>query len=318
MAKTSIEWCDYTFNGWIGCTKLSPACDSCYAADWGHRFGVEWGPGAVRRPTAESTWQQPHAWNRKAQRDGVRYRVFCNSLSDVFDAEVPDEWRARLFALIEATPHLDWLVLTKRTKLMADWAKKHGWPKNAWAGTTVENQKMANLRVPHLMWVPAPVIFLSMEPLLGPVNLNRIEIEASGAGGTVFIDALAGRAHSIGGSWDVRKLDWVIAGAESGKNARPTNPRHLFSLRDQCAETKTPFLFKQWGEWGLPLGPGQEVKHRKDKAYQIAGFTHVGELLHNPFPVDAFIDFIVVKYGSERTGRLLGGREYNEFPTVPA
>ena len=113
--NTKIEWADHTFNPWTGCTKVGPGCDHCYAEGWAKRSGqVQWGHGAARRRTSEANWKQPMRWNAEAERIGVRYRVFCASLADVFDNEVPAEWRADLFDLIAKTPNLDWLLVTKR------------------------------------------------------------------------------------------------------------------------------------------------------------------------------------------------------------
>jgi protein gp37 len=118
MAENSkIEWCDHTFNPWVGCTKVSPACDNCYAEARNARFAggqaINWGPGAPRRRTSASNWQLPIKWNQQAQAAGVRYRVFCASLADVFDNDVPTDWRRNLYTLIQATPHLDWLQQRK-------------------------------------------------------------------------------------------------------------------------------------------------------------------------------------------------------------
>src|SRR3546814_4489006 len=116
--NSKIEWTDHTFNPWTGCTKVSPACDHCYAEGWSKRSGlVEWGHGKPRRLTSDANWRKPLKWNDEAARKGVRYRVFCASLADVFDAEVDDAWRDELFALIAMTPHLDWLLLTKRPQV---------------------------------------------------------------------------------------------------------------------------------------------------------------------------------------------------------
>ena len=113
--NTKIEWAHHTFNPWVGCTKVSPACDNCYAEGWAKRSGmVQWGPHAERRRTSEGNWRQPLKWNAEAERLGVRYRVFCSSLADVFDNAVPVQWRIELMKLICETRHLDWLLLTKR------------------------------------------------------------------------------------------------------------------------------------------------------------------------------------------------------------
>lgn len=243
MAEQSkIEWTHATFNPWIGCTKLSAACDNCYAET--ERavtcLGVTWGAGQQRHRTAASTWKQPLAWNRKAAKEGRRMRVFCASLADVFDAEVPEEWRTDLFALIDQTPNLDWLLLTKRPAVARKVMPATPRP-NVWLGTTVENQAMAEARIPHLLATPAAVRFLSMEPLLGAVSLRRwlphgdIGYDETGA----FLDYVIPDPG----------LDWVIAGGESGPGARPSHPDWFRSVRDQCAAADAPFLFKQWGEW---------------------------------------------------------------------
>lgn len=182
-ADTRIEWADHTFNPWIGCTKVSPACDHCYAETLATaRLGVAWGPHAERRRTKPSTWNLPLRWNRQAEREGRRFRVFCASLADVFDNAVPAHWRGDLWQIIHETPHLDWLLLTKRPQNIAARlpdAGRHGvpawgagWP-NVWLGTTVENQAEADRRIPHLLSVQAAKRFLSMEPLLGPVDLRK-------------------------------------------------------------------------------------------------------------------------------------------------
>jgi protein gp37 len=185
MKDTKIEWCHHSFNPWIGCTKVSPACDNCYAEKSmpAKLQGVTWGAGQPRKRTSEANWKQPIKWNAEAERLGVRYRVFCASLSDVFDNAVPGQWRADLFQLIEDTPHLDWLLLTKRignaesmindacSDIMRSW--REPWS-NVWLGATICNQKEAYRDIPKLLAVPAVKRFLSMEPLLGPVSFVRV------------------------------------------------------------------------------------------------------------------------------------------------
>lgn len=181
-----IEWCDATFNPWIGCTKVSPACDHCYAEAWDRRFAVSghamrWGAKAQRTRTSAANWRQPLRWNAQADAfeaaHGRRRRVFCASLADVFDAEVPAAWRAELFALIAATPRLDWLLLTKRIgnvarMIEAPGMQKCGLPPHVWLGATVVNQAEADRDIPKLLATPAAVRFLSIEPMLGPVDLR--------------------------------------------------------------------------------------------------------------------------------------------------
>lgn len=233
MAENSgIAWTTHTFNPWIGCTKISPACDRCYAEEWAKRYAkdVTWGkPGQHAKLRRTKTWKDPLAWNRRSQAQqtlfaGERPRVFCASLADIFDKDAPPEWRADLFGLVAATPYLDWLLLTKRPQnikdmLPSDWGD--GWP-NVWLGTTVENQEEANRRVPHLLQVPARVRFLSCEPLLGPVSLRWL------------------------GEYDAaRQIHWVIIGGESGSGFRPMSMEWVAGLRVQCRDANVPVFFKQ-------------------------------------------------------------------------
>lgn len=250
MAENSgIEWTHHTFNPWIGCTKVSAACDNCYAEAWDNRFGgLRWGPHASRQRTSAANWQKPLKWDRDAAAKGIRYRVFCASLADVFDnhGSITSGWRGDLWHLISRTPNLDWLLLTKRPqnikKMLPDGygavAWGDGWP-NVWLGTTVEDQTEYDRRAHHLTAVPAVVHFLSMEPLQGPVDLRG-----------------------------ARGLEWVIVGGESGHNYREAQPEWFRSLRDQCAEAGVPFLFKQWS--------GRDQKAIKANGRALDGVVHDG------------------------------------------
>ncbi len=229
--NTAISWTDHTFNPWWGCVKISPACTNCYAAAFDHRLnGDHWGPKSDRKFFGDKHWSEPLKWNRAAEKTGIRSRVFCASMADVAE-DRPDlvEPRARLFKLIQQTPWLDWLLLTKRPEnlpKMLPWCMDgthHAW-KNVWIGTTVENQEYAELRIPLLLAAPATVHFLSMEPLLGPVDLAAASPNA--------------RSYA-------EDLDWVIVGCESGKGARRSEPQWYRSLRDQCETARVPFFLKQ-------------------------------------------------------------------------
>lgn len=228
---TRIEWVDHTFNPWIGCTRIASghqpsACDNCYAAAMSHRRGwARFEHAAPRRRTTASNWRQPLAWNRRAAAAGVRARVFGPSLADPFDAEVADDWRRDYLALIEATPWLDWILLTKRPQVARKFFAGRAVPDNLWPGITAETQKMLDLRAPALCAIPARVHVLSAEPMLGPIDATHW---------------LGSGRHALG---------WVIAGGESGPRARPSHPAWLRDLRDQCVGAGVPFFFKQWGEW---------------------------------------------------------------------
>lgn len=244
--RSKIEWTDATFNPWIGCQNVGPGCDHCYAEDMmANRYRrVEWGPHGSRSRTSASYWRQPLTWDREAAAEGKRRRVFCASLADVFDnhGSITSGWRGDLWHLIARTPNLDWLLLTKRPgnirHMLPDGygapAWGDGWS-NVWLGCTVVNQAEADRDIPKLLAVPAVVHFLSMEPLLGPVDLHSALCRETGS---------CPKCPAC-----LSTLDWVIVGGESGPHARPMNPQWARDLRDQCIAAGVAFHFKQWGEW---------------------------------------------------------------------
>lgn len=232
MGKNSkIEWTHHTFNPWWGCTRVSPACVHCYAESWSKRVGQKvWGAKAPRRFFSDAHWNEPLKWNKDARENGVRARVFCASMADVFEARSDlNPWRDRLWNLIEATPELDWLLLTKRPqRILKNTPWGSSWPHNVWIGTTVENQKSAEERLPYLAEVPAVIRFISAEPLLSEIKIQN---------------------------WLGSTIDWVITGGESGPKARPSSPSWFRSLLLQCMQANVSFHFKQWGDWA----PGQGI-----------------------------------------------------------
>lgn len=275
MQNSSIEWCDHTFNPWHGCIEVSPGCTQCYARVLNHRYGFDnWGPSKTtpRRMMSEGYWKQPVKWNAQAAANGTRPRVFCASMADwLEDHPMLIEPRARLIQLIHDTPHLDWLLLTKRPEgwgdrlhevvrqthdgadvLASRWLDGDA-PPNVWAGASAENQEWANKRTAHLRDIPAQVLFLSMEPLLGPIDLEQAEIiEAAGP-------AWAGYNANI---------DWIIIGGESGHGARPMEVDWARSLIEQCRNARVPVFMKQMGAvWardtqvaGKPVAAWGDVK----------------------------------------------------------
>lgn len=221
---SAISWTDHSFAPWFGCTRVSPACDHCYAEDWTvrrfHKAG--WGTQTPRIRSAASTWQKPKTWNRAAAQQGTPLFLFCSELSDVFDNQAPDAWRADLWRLIRETPALIWLVLTKRPQNMRrmlppDWGTGYT---NVWLGVSAENQRETDRRLPILCHTPCLRRFVSAEPLLGAVNLLP---------------------------W-LGMLDWVITGCESLPGKRPGRPTDLAcvrTLRDQCQRASVSFWLKQ-------------------------------------------------------------------------
>ncbi len=311
MAENShISWTDNTFNPWMGCTKVSPACQHCYAErDMDHRYGkVAWGPNGDRIKTTDQNWRKPIRWNRQAAESGKRLYVFCASLADVFEDwkgpirnanKVPlhhgaawyekekyvprdlligkslvtmDDLRRDLFALIEATPNLDWLLLTKRPENV-----ERMWPQVGFAdagvpgtlgrrmffanvilGTSIENQEWTDKRLPHIHAAKRYGLvrrtFVSAEPLVGSVMLHG---EHDGK-----------TYRHLGGEG----IDWVITGGESGPNARACKPEWFRSLRDQAEAAGVPFHFKQWGEFDVNENRvGVKVAGR-----ELDGQTHDG------------------------------------------
>ncbi len=236
-ADSKIEWTHHTFNAWEGCTKISPGCANCYAEARARRLRTaKWGPDGVRRIKAESGWDEPLKWDRWARELGERHRVFTNSLSDVFeDREELVNTRIRLFDLICRTPHLDWQLLTKRPEHARTWLEgsllQGLWPMpNAWLGVSVEDQERADERIPTLIRTPAAVRFLSIEPLLGPVDISPY-----------LCDFELGRGKGKG------NLHWVIVGGESGDGARACDVAWIRSIVRQCREVRVPCFVKQLG-----------------------------------------------------------------------
>lgn len=258
--KTEISWADSTFNPWVGCTKIGPGCDHCYAErDMVRRQFVQWGSGAPRRRTSNAYWGAPRRWNRIAAASGKPWRVFCASLADVFDNEVDEHWRVDLFDLIAATPALTWMLLTKR---IAN-ALPYKLPANVWLGATVVNQLEADRDIPKLLQIPATIRWLSIEPQLGPIAIPGFDASSSWCPicRAIVADSLAKPHESVHGvsafeEFDPTKhcidvpamLQWIIVGGESGPRARVLNAHWARSLRDQCAAAGVAFHFKQWGE----------------------------------------------------------------------
>lgn len=249
MGKVSkISWTNATFNGWIGCEEVSPACDECYARTLAERYGwATWGKDTPRHRTSAAYWRGPLKWNADAAAKGQRLRVFAFSLADVFeDRRDLDPWRADLYKLIEATPNLDWMLLTKRADAIARllppaWLDS---PRpNVWLGVTAENQRRAEERIPHLLRVPAAVRWISAEPLLTAINFRP------------WLD----------------RLDWIIVGGESGAKPRRMDPEWARDILAQCRAFGRFYHFKQKGE-ALARELGCKDKAGKDPTEWPAEF----------------------------------------------
>ena len=242
MAENSkIEWTDHTFNPVVGCQKVSPGCDHCYAESWAKRSGlVEWGPGAERRRTSEANWRKPIRWDKAARETGRVDKVFCASLADVFDNQWPAGVRDNLWAMIRETPNLHWMLLTKRIgnvldMLPPDW--DDGYP-NVRLMISLVNQEEADRDIPKLLSIRCHHNGVSYEPALGPVDFTRwlTDFETDN-NGPIYPG-----------------LDWVIVGGESGPNARPFNLAWARSVVAQCKAAGTPAFVKQLGSNPRELG----------------------------------------------------------------
>jgi protein gp37 len=266
---TGIAWTDHTFNSWVGCQEVSEACDHCYARVQNEfRHWVDgWGPHGERKRTSVANWKKPLAWNRSAAAAGRPARVFCCSLADVFDNQIPKEWRTDLFELIAATPHLIWQLLTKRPENMAkmlpaDWGDGY---RNVWLGTTVESQRWANHRIPILLRTPAHLRFLSLEPLLERVDLTAVrwmdedvEIRANVLTGEAWVENSDSASCYTNEADGNTKIGWAIIGGESGPKARPFHLGWARDLLRQCQEANTAAFVKQVGD--LPCDDGLSGK----------------------------------------------------------
>ena len=296
MAKTKIEWADRSWNVITGCEKISAGCAHCYAERMAKRLAGR--AGYPKENPFEVTLHidkldEPLKW-KKPQ------RIFVCSMSDLFHEKVPFWFIDEVFATILEAQHHTFLVLTKRPERMreyfAKFRKEYLPIPNVWLGTSVEDQRAAEKRIPELLQIPAEVRFLSCEPLLGPLYLDEIP--------QVLLSVTKRKdAYLV----DSGKLDWVIVGGESGPKARPMNPDWVRGIRDQCLAGNIPFFFKQWGEWQWTderleiqrMANGK--KERKLTSIKIPGAIGYNEVWFR-------------WVGKIKAGRVLDNREWNEFP----
>lgn len=334
--RSKIEWTEASWNPVTGCEEVSPGCDHCYAKTFAERWRGT--PGHAYANGFDLTLRpnrldQPLRWTRPR-------RVFVNSMSDLFHKDIPDEYIGKVFAVMAATPRHTYQLLTKRHGRMrallnnADWRSYvfqyesvldlsgrprplPVWPlPNVWLGVSVEDQQRADLRIPALFETPAAVRWLSMEPLLGPVDLTGINWRR---GSITHLDVLNGR-YGVPELWQQKtdkRIDWVVVGGESGPGARPMHPYWARSVRDQCVAAGVPFFFKQHGEWGPLLDVFDYVTN--DDRVQVVDTA--GRLRGRPWPgwkvQDGTRDAEVLRrYGKKTAGRELDGRTWDEYPAV--
>jgi protein gp37 len=345
-ANSKIEWTDHTWNPWWGCSKVSAGCEHCYAERHAKRLGkAQWGPTTKRVETSDAYWEQPLEWDAAAEEAGERHRVFCGSMCDIFeDRPELSGLREGVFDTIDATPHLDWLLLTKRPENIArlmpplvtqyvpeagEMSYREGVRPNIWLGVSVEDQSAADQRIPLLLQCPAEVRFLSIEPLLGPITVPLYVSTCPHCGKPTKGRVIGGRStreepfawycerRTCGDQYPLPSIDWVIVGGESGPHARPMHPAWVRSIRDQCQEAGVPFFFKQWGEFV----PGSRLGH-PEAAVLSNGRYCFPDTLEARQQLDRelcgrwnqFDPQAMARVGKREAGRWLDGRTWDEIP----
>ena len=350
---TKIEWTDATWNVIIGCDKVSPGCDHCYAIRTAHRMQANPDP-KVSEPYAgteidgewtgrvnvvDSRLGMPLRWRKPR-------RIFVNAQSDLFHDAVPDGYIARVFAVMALAPQHTFQILTKRHGRMRSllsspdfhhavdeaWMVAPGpegygdmgypseyWPlPNVWLGVSTEDQKWADIRIPALLDTPAAVRFISAEPLLGPIDLHG-QLDDSGQHRPMPSYWLTGQPgfNVADGHLEIGpSLDWVIVGGESGPGARPMHPDWARNLRDQCTQAGVAFHFKQWGEW-VPESMNLHGAQAKAAFLNVNGVTRplIDGKPAAP-PMSRGDAMTVRRVGKKAAGRLLNGRTWDEYPAV--
>lgn len=320
--KTGIEWTDATWNPIRGCSRVSEGCRNCYAERVAGRF---YGPGepyeglvrlhpygearegdsAIKLKT-EARWTGQIQFVEKHLEDPTRWRrprkIFVNSMSDLFHENVKDEWLWEIFDVMEASKRHVFQILTKRPERMSDWIRAnygvtfHRRFTHVWLGVSVEDQKTATQRVPILQQTPAAIRWVSYEPALGPVDFTQID------GRNYLLEFVTGNDFKI-----PRSIDWVVCGGESGPGARPMHPDWARGVRDQCARSRVPFFFKQWGEWIPGAANGFTQWPEIDPRRPILMPAHPGRKGRDMHQV-------MIRVGKKAAANFLDGQQYLETP----
>jgi protein gp37 len=352
--NTKIEWTDATWNPITGCSVVSPGCTNCYAQQLaGTRLRNHPSrAGLTRESAGRHVWNGQVRFNVEWLDEPLRWRrprmIFVCAHGDLFHESVPDEWISAVFGIMAAAPHHTYQVLTKRPERayawfarMKDASTAQGylheavksrmgydnprrpavnitrWPlPNVWLGVSVEDQRRADERIALLIATPSAVRWISAEPLLGPIEF-RWKPYAHEATGEEYRDYLE-RVGSVDQYEALRKIDWVVAGGESGHNARPMHPDWARSLRDQCFAAGVPFFFKQWGEYATLEQSGLDLNECYAKSkfggwVELDGKHSIGE---GAYPLDTGAEH-VFGLGKKHSGRLLDGVEHNAYPVTP-
>jgi protein gp37 len=319
--KTNIEWCDSTCNVLIGCTGCELSGGHCYAEDLVTRHAGQKGwPEAFAKPTAypyrlDEALGWPDLTGRERPQkpwlNGLPRLVFLNDLSDSFGFPSPDyfAWFNEAVRRMADSPHV-WILLTKQPGRMAAFidlwrhALGRAWPRNIWGGVTVTGPDTVN-RIAELVRIPLAVRLVSFEPLLGPIAPS------------LWLAAKFSKAtYDVSGRFVVTDpkpmLHWIIAGGESGRNARPAHPDWFRSLRDQCQAAAVPFFFKQWGEW-IPMDEYSPFVHGADQDRYDHRFLYLDGTDH-PDSSKPDLPTSMFRVGKKAAGRFLDGRTWEEMP----
>lgn len=313
MGKSKIDWTEKVWNPVTGCSKVSQGCKNCYAEAIANRF---WGKqtwyefdtkhGSITRQRRftdvmchEDRLSQPIHWKKPA-------RIFVNSMSDLFHEDVPFDFVDEVLRIIAVCPQHTFQILTKRPNRMKQYIEQSEYAeniekvKNVWLGVSVEDQKTADERIPVLLRTSSYVRWLSVEPMLGPVNLDKYDDEYE-------IHWLTGLDKEYPEEGINMKIDWVVVGGESGPNARPMHPDWVRSIRDQCKAADVPFFFKQWGTW---IGSYDAGYRSSESGYYNNGMGDNWVRHYFRFPDGQGM----VKTGKKKAGYLLDGKQYREYP----
>lgn len=300
MGKSKIEWTEKTWNPVTGCTKISEGCQNCYAERMSKRLAGRCGydhDKPFKVTLHPERMEEPLKWKKAS-------KIFVCSMGDLFHDEVPFEFIARVFARMQNTRQHTFIVLTKRPERMAEFIMRTGhkdaWLRefpHIWLGVTAENQKRADERIPILLNIPAAVRFVSVEPMLEPVYLDKDGYSLLTCHQNCNEETEAVCLSYENSDKCFHGIDWVICGGESGPGARPMHPDWVRSLRNQCTAANVPFFFKQWGEWTSVYPQGLSLAHRK-MSYQ-----------HNQ---------TFYRVGKKNAGRELDGQIWDQYPEVEA
>lgn len=328
---TNVGWAHDTFNPWWGCVHKNEGCRNCYAGVFANRLGYSakgtkklplWGASARRRFFDAKHWSQPLRWNRAAKEAGARRRVFCASMADVFEllaTDHPDyaamhEARLQLWDLIDKTPHLIWMLLTKRAENL------HLLPEglsNVWLGASAIDQPSADEQLPLLLKTPAAVHFASYEPLLGPIDASRYLQFGSQCECDPLADPSTRCTPEAADHWircnpGTRRLAWGIVGGESGPKARLLHPDWVRSLRDQHTAAERAFFFKQWGTWLPFYDRDQDDPDWRQIPKESSSVRRINLAGGQGFHGERVVYFR--RAGMKKAGRLLDNRTWDQVP----